>query len=94
MKLTSGFLQRYWRHFSVAALRVILVAGGSFIVATLPPRTIVMVTGPKGGPVARFERAWRSLSRFFRYIRISIVVSFGTVKPVDMSPIVSPRRSP
>lgn len=47
--MTRALLQRYWRHFSVAAVLVILLGGGIFIFATLPPRTIVMATGPKGG---------------------------------------------
>src|SRR5450432_2341537 len=49
MKFTKAFLQSYWRHISVAAMLVILLCGGVFVVATLPPRTIVMATGPKGG---------------------------------------------
>lgn len=47
--MTQSPLQRYWPLFSVAATVAILVAAGVFIVATLPPRTIVMATGPEGG---------------------------------------------
>jgi len=46
--MTRAFLQRYWRHFSVVAVLAIFLGGGIFIFATLPPRTIVMATGPKG----------------------------------------------
>jgi TRAP-type uncharacterized transport system substrate-binding protein len=44
-----SLLQKYWPLFSVAAIVAFLLAVGIFIIATLPPRTIVMATGPKGG---------------------------------------------
>jgi TRAP-type uncharacterized transport system substrate-binding protein len=47
--MTMAFLQRYWRHFSAAAMLIVILGGGVFVFATLPPRTIVMATGPKGG---------------------------------------------
>jgi TRAP-type uncharacterized transport system substrate-binding protein len=47
--MTWSLLQRYWPLFSVAVILTLLLAAGLFIVATLPPRTIVMATGPKGG---------------------------------------------
>jgi TRAP-type uncharacterized transport system substrate-binding protein len=47
--MTQSFLQRYWPYFSPAAILAILLAAGTYIVATLPPRTIVMATGPEGG---------------------------------------------
>ena len=47
--MTRSPLQRYWPLFSVTAIVAILVAAGIFIVATLPPRTIAMATGPEGG---------------------------------------------
>ena len=45
----TGYLEGYWRYFLLAAMFIILLAAGVFITATLPPRTIVMATGPKGG---------------------------------------------
>jgi TRAP-type uncharacterized transport system substrate-binding protein len=45
----TDYLQRYWRYFTIAGLVVILLGAGAFIVATLPPRTIVMATGAEGG---------------------------------------------
>jgi TRAP-type uncharacterized transport system substrate-binding protein len=54
---TRAYLERYWRYISVAAMLAILIAAGAFIVATLPPRTIVMATGPKGG--ANYELGTR-----------------------------------
>ena len=33
----------------MTGILAILVAAGAFVVATLPPRTIVMATGPEGG---------------------------------------------
>ena len=42
-------MRRYWPYFSIAALLAILLAAAAYIVATLPPRAIVMATGPKGG---------------------------------------------
>jgi TRAP-type uncharacterized transport system substrate-binding protein len=47
--MTRSLLQRYWLLLSVTAILTILVAAGVFVVATLPPRTIVMATGPEGG---------------------------------------------
>jgi TRAP-type uncharacterized transport system substrate-binding protein len=42
-------LQRFWRYFTIVGLVVILLGASAFIVATLPPRTIVMATGAEGG---------------------------------------------
>jgi TRAP-type uncharacterized transport system substrate-binding protein len=47
--MIRSLLQRYWPLFSVAAILALLLAAGVFIVATLPPRTITMATGPEGG---------------------------------------------
>ena len=47
--MTQSLWQRYWPYFSPAAILAILLAAGVYIVATLPPRTIVMATGPEGG---------------------------------------------
>jgi len=47
--MTQSLWQRYWPYFSPAAILAILLAAGMYIVATLPPRTIVMATGPEGG---------------------------------------------
>jgi TRAP-type uncharacterized transport system substrate-binding protein len=47
--IAGDHLQRYWRYFTIAGLVVILLGAGAFIVATLPPRTIVMATGAEGG---------------------------------------------
>ena len=42
-------MRRYWPYLSIAAVLAILLAAAAYIVATLPPRSIVMATGPKGG---------------------------------------------
>lgn len=42
-------LQRYWPYLSAAAILAVLLAAAAYIVATLPPRAIVMATGPEGG---------------------------------------------
>jgi len=47
--MTWSLPQRYWPLFSVAAVLTLLLAAGAFVVTTLPPRTIVMATGPEGG---------------------------------------------
>ena len=47
--MTQSLWQRYWPYFSPAAILAILLAAGAYIVATLPPRSIVMATGPEGG---------------------------------------------
>jgi TRAP-type uncharacterized transport system substrate-binding protein len=43
------YLQRYWRHFSIGGMVVILLGTILYIMETLPPRTIVMATGAEGG---------------------------------------------
>src|ERR1700721_2926060 len=47
--MTMAFRQKYWRYFSVVAMLIVILGGGVFIIATLPPRAIVMATGPEGG---------------------------------------------
>jgi TRAP-type uncharacterized transport system substrate-binding protein len=47
--MIRSLLRRYWPLFAVTAILTILFAAGVYIVATLPPRTIVMATGPEGG---------------------------------------------
>ena len=47
--MTQSLLQRYWPYFSPAVVLAILLAAGAYVIATLPPRTIVMATGPEGG---------------------------------------------
>ena len=53
----GGYLQRYWRIFTTAALAAILLGAGVLVIETLPPRTIVMATGAKGG--ANYEMGTR-----------------------------------
>ena len=55
--MTTPVLQRYWPYFSAAAILAILLAAAAYIVATLPPRMIVMATGPEGG--ANYELGGR-----------------------------------
>jgi TRAP-type uncharacterized transport system substrate-binding protein len=47
--MTESLWQTYWPYFSPVAILGILLAAGTYIAATLPPRTIVMATGPEGG---------------------------------------------
>jgi TRAP transporter TAXI family solute receptor len=47
--MTQSLLQRYWPYISPAAILAILLAAGAYMVGTLPPRAIVMATGPEGG---------------------------------------------
>src|SRR6185437_14834312 len=47
--MRQSLLRRYWPLLSPAAILVILLAAGAYVVATLPPRAIVMATGPEGG---------------------------------------------
>jgi TRAP-type uncharacterized transport system substrate-binding protein len=55
--MTQSLFHRYWPYFLPAAILAILLAAGAYIVATLPPRTIVMATGPEGG--ANYELGGR-----------------------------------
>ena len=45
--------QKKWRHLAVAGTTALLLGAGIFVVETLPPRAIAMVTGAEGG--ANFE---------------------------------------
>ena len=47
--ITRDYLQRFWLYFATAGLVIIFIGAGIFIMTTLPPRTIVMVTGAEGG---------------------------------------------
>jgi TRAP-type uncharacterized transport system substrate-binding protein len=49
MTMIIDFIQRNWRAFSLLAALVLILGGAIFLIETLPPRTIVMATGPKGG---------------------------------------------
>jgi TRAP-type uncharacterized transport system substrate-binding protein len=55
--MAQSLLQRYWPYLSPAAILAILFAAGAYIVTTLPPRAIVMATGPEGG--ANYELGGR-----------------------------------
>jgi TRAP-type uncharacterized transport system substrate-binding protein len=55
--VTQSLLQRYWPYISPAAILAILLAAGAYVVGTLPPRAIVMATGPEGG--ANYELGGR-----------------------------------
>lgn len=52
---------RSWPLFSVSAILAILFAAGVFVVATLPPRTIVMATGPEGGANYQLGQRYREV---------------------------------
>ncbi len=47
--MMTSVLQRYWPYFSIGTILAILLAAATYIAATLPPRTIIMATGPAGG---------------------------------------------
>lgn len=47
--LGRDHLQRFWTFYSAGGVVAILLAAGIYILATLPPRTIVMATGAEGG---------------------------------------------
>ncbi len=47
--MIGNYLQKFWRHMSVAATIAILIGAGVFVFESLPPRTIVMATGAEGG---------------------------------------------
>jgi TRAP-type uncharacterized transport system substrate-binding protein len=47
--MMTSVLQRYWPYFSIGAILAIVLAAATYIAATLPPRTIIMATGPAGG---------------------------------------------
>ena len=47
--IAKDYLQRFWLYFTIVGVTVILLGSVVFIVETLPPRTIVMVTGAEGG---------------------------------------------
>jgi TRAP-type uncharacterized transport system substrate-binding protein len=55
--MTQSLLRRYWPYISPAAILAFLLVAGAYVVTTLPPRTIVMATGPEGG--ANYELGGR-----------------------------------
>jgi TRAP-type uncharacterized transport system substrate-binding protein len=59
--MTQSLWQRYWPYFSPAAILAILIAAAMYIVATLPPRTIVMATGPAGGSSYELGARYREI---------------------------------
>jgi TRAP-type uncharacterized transport system substrate-binding protein len=46
---TQDYLTGRWRWIGIAALAAIFLAAAVLVVATLPPRTVVMATGAEGG---------------------------------------------
>jgi TRAP-type uncharacterized transport system substrate-binding protein len=55
--MAQSLLRRYWPYTSPAAILAILLVAGAYVVTTLPPRAIVMATGPEGG--ANYELGGR-----------------------------------
>ena len=55
--LVTGRLQKSWRWLVCSAIGAILLGLGILIYETLPPRTVVMATGPEGG--ANYELGLR-----------------------------------
>ena len=55
--MAQSLLRRYWPYISPAAILAILLVAGAYVVTTLPPRAIVMATGPEGG--ANYELGGR-----------------------------------
>jgi TRAP-type uncharacterized transport system substrate-binding protein len=54
------YLRRFWPYFAIAGMVVILLGASAFIVETLPPRTIVMATGPEGGAYFEVGKLYRA----------------------------------
>ena len=48
--MTIGdYAQKFWRYLTVGATLAIVLGAGVFVAESLPPRTIAMATGAKGG---------------------------------------------
>jgi TRAP-type uncharacterized transport system substrate-binding protein len=47
--IIGDYIQKFWRYLAVAGTMAILLGAVVYIVQTLPPRTVVMVTGSEGG---------------------------------------------
>ena len=54
-------MQKNWRQISILAALALILAGAVFISLTLPPRTIVMATGPKGGANYELGERYREI---------------------------------
>jgi TRAP-type uncharacterized transport system substrate-binding protein len=54
------YLRRFWPYFAIAGMVVILLGASAFILETLPPRTIVMATGPEGGAYFEVGKLYRA----------------------------------
>ena len=59
--MTQSLWRRCWPYFSPAAILAILLVAAAYIVATLPPRTIVMATGPDGGSSYELGARYREI---------------------------------
>jgi TRAP-type uncharacterized transport system substrate-binding protein len=57
MIVRNNVQRRFWRYLALAAIVAILLGAGIFVLDSLPPRTIVMVTGAEGG--ANYEMGIR-----------------------------------
>ena len=77
--MMRSLLQRYWPYFSLAAILAILLAAGAYIFATLPPRAIVMATGPEGG--ANYELGGRYREILAKSgVRLKLLPTSGSVE--------------
>src|SRR6516165_3918687 len=47
--IIGDYAYKFWRYLAVAGAVAIFFGAGVFIVATLPPREMVMATGAEGG---------------------------------------------
>jgi TRAP-type uncharacterized transport system substrate-binding protein len=55
------FLQRFWLHLAIIGMVVILLGAAIYVVETLPPRKIVMATGPQGGAYHELGMRYREI---------------------------------
>jgi NMT1-like family len=55
------YLQKFWPYFAIAGMLVALLGASVFVVATLPPRTIVMTTGVEGGAYHKLGVRYREI---------------------------------
>jgi TRAP-type uncharacterized transport system substrate-binding protein len=57
----GDYLQRYWSYIAIAGVIAIALVASLFVAETLPPSTIVMATGAKGGANYELGLRYRSI---------------------------------
>jgi TRAP transporter TAXI family solute receptor len=73
------FLRANWHLVTIALIAVVVLGAASFMVGTMPPRTVVMATGPEGGGYQQIGRRYQAaLER--AGVRLKLVATAGSLE--------------